>query len=396
MRVSDKDMEKICSALNNFVGGYCDKSDMISIHKLAYMTALDSVCGATFEYPLDALGGSKEGEEVYDCLYVQDEVYNVAYGMSPPTNVNEAQVKNAQAIYSGFIAKLFAHITASKSSHKVITGLQKLLSATSDDRLKTEIHVLFDHGVRLVASAIAWTFYSLAMYRSERTTLEIAMADSSNPDSIKRMNAFIKEVFRMFPPATFYSGVRTMESDERVKGGISIPKSTICHIDMFFYHSKIYGMGSCVDSRTFDSARWLEETVQTGKWAGQKSHPKCPFASMFKVEENDDNYYEGVGFTEGSLSYFPFYAGDRSCPAKGLVLQIVRGILSSILLQYRLDLVNIKNKSDHQRQEYGYNLRRMLWPVLTESTNMKVAKYAPADGDEIDVPDFKDILRMKT
>ena len=103
---------------------------------------------------------------------------------------------------------------------------------------------------------------------------------------------------------------------------------------------------------------------------------------MFKLEDNDDNYYEGVGFTEGSLSYFPFLAGDRSCPAKGLVLQVARGILHSILLHYRLDLVGIKNKSDHQRQEFGYNLRRMLWPILKESRSMKVTKYSPADDDE--------------
>ena len=103
---------------------------------------------------------------------------------------------------------------------------------------------------------------------------------------------------------------------------------------------------------------------------------------MFNVQENDDHYYEGVGFTEGSLSYFPFSAGDRSCPAKGLVLQTVRGILHSVLLQYRLDLVNIKNRSEYQRQEYGYNLRRMLWPIKKESTVMKVTKYAVAESEE--------------
>ena len=376
-------MQKISAAFNDVVAGYCDKNDTINIHKLAYLTALDSVCMATFEYPLNSLSGSKEGEEVYDCLYVQDEVYNVANGISPPTAVNEEQVKNAQLIYAGFIGKLFTHVTASTSTHGVIAGLQKLQKATSDNHLKSEIHVLFDHGVRLVASTIAWTLYSLAMYRSERTSLEAAMMDSNSPDSSKQINAFVKEVFRMFPPATFYSGIRTVENDYfRVKGGIDIPKNTICHLDMFFYHSKIHGLGSWVDPRTFNSSRWLEDVVQTGKWTGHKSHPKCPFAAMFKLEDNDDNYYEGVGFTEGSLSYFPFLAGERSCPAKGLVLQVVRGILHSVLLQYRLDLVNIKNKSDHQRQEFGYNLRRMLWPILKESTVMKVTKYAPADSDE--------------
>ena len=87
------------------------------------------------------------------------------------------------------------------------------------------------HSLTQVASTIAWTLYSLAMYRSERTSLETAMTDSSSPESSKRVNAFMKEVFRMFPPATFYSGTRTVENDYfRVKGGIDIPKNTVCHL----------------------------------------------------------------------------------------------------------------------------------------------------------------------
>jgi len=303
--------------------------------------------------------------------------------MSPETEINEEKVKKAQVFYAGFIAKLHDHVSSGKSNNTVVKALHKLLASTSDNHVKSEIHVLFDHGVRLLAATIAWTLYSLAMYRSERTTLETAMTDSTNPDSIKQINAFIKEVFRMFPPATFYSGIRTVESEYfRVKGGVEIPKGTVCHFDMFFYHNKIFGLGSWADPRTFDSSRWLRDMIEAGKWTGHPSHPKCPFAAMFNVQENDDHYYEGVGFTEGSLSYFPFSAGDRSCPAKGLVLQTVRGILHSVLLQYRLDLVNVKNRSEYQRQEYGYNLRRMLWPINKESTVMKVTKYAVAESEE--------------
>ena len=143
-------MQKLSAAFNDVVAGHCDKDDMIDIHRLAYLTALDSVCMATFEYPLNALSGSKDGEEVYDCLYMQDEVYNVAQGISPPTNVNEEQVRNGKIIYAGFIGKLFDHVTASSTTHGVVTGLQKLAKATSDNHVKSEIHVLFDHGVRLV------------------------------------------------------------------------------------------------------------------------------------------------------------------------------------------------------------------------------------------------------
>ena len=83
-----------------------------------------------------------------------------------------------------------------------------------------------------------------------------------------------------------------------------------------------------------------------------KGVPTCPFLSK-KTEKNDgsdtekiekkeitgsisekaligtDVMYNGLGHTEGSLSFFPFSAGLRSCPAKSLGLQVIRKVSTS-------------------------------------------------------------------
>ena len=76
-----------------------------------------------------------------------------------------------------------------------------------------------------------------------------------------------------------------------------------------------------------------------------KGVPRCPFMSRqdeankatqpdriakFDKTKNKDEAYSGLGHAEGSLSFFPFSAGERSCPAKTLGLQVIRKVISHI------------------------------------------------------------------
>lgn len=71
-----------------------------------------------------------------------------------------------------------------------------------------------------------------------------------------------------------------------------------------------------------------------------KGVPRCPFMSQKtdktggskKIESFEktiikDEAYNGLGHADGSLSFFPFSAGERSCPAKTLGLQVIRKVL---------------------------------------------------------------------
>ena len=61
-----------------------------------------------------------------------------------------------------------------------------------------------------------------------------------------------------------------------------------------------------------------------------KGVPRCPFAAK-KTNENENKsnseMYNGLGHEEGFLNFYPFSAGERSCPAKNLGLQVIRKVV---------------------------------------------------------------------
>ena len=75
-----------------------------------------------------------------------------------------------------------------------------------------------------------------------------------------------------------------------------------------------------------------------------KGAPRCPFSQGNSVNSSSekknidkskdivicangcDDMYNGLGHKDGSLSFFPFSAGARSCPAKCLSLQVIRKV----------------------------------------------------------------------
>ena len=80
-----------------------------------------------------------------------------------------------------------------------------------------------------------------------------------------------------------------------------------------------------------------------------KGAPRCPFShgnslnlssekgkvekskEIAKCANGSDDMYNGLGHKDGSLSFFPFSAGARSCPAKCFSLQIIRKVRISSL-----------------------------------------------------------------
>jgi hypothetical protein len=53
---------------------------------------------------------------------------------------------------------------------------------------------------------------------------------------------------------------------------------------------------------------------------------KAEKIEKFEKTKLTDEAYSGLGHKDGSLSFFPFSAGDRSCPARTLGLQVIRKV----------------------------------------------------------------------
>lgn len=167
---------------------------------------------------------------------------------------------------------------------------------------------------------------------------------------------FLKELLRRYPTGGNLT-VRTVDSDDfkLVLGrGIPVPRGTPVHLHMWTLHNTTR---QWVKPEEFNPERWLvtdvekeeeeEDEVEAAPGIqiakGAMTHPKCPYlatlaaTSTYKPNTNIDPVFEGAGFDEDSLSYFPFCVGNRSCPAKSFVITSLSQVFRRVLLTYRLD-----------------------------------------------------------
>lgn len=121
--------------------------------------------------------------------------------------------------------------------------------------------------------------------------------------------------------------------------------------------------------------------------------PKCPFSgkssstpeevigdwqtlSTTKVEPMSDKFYDGVGFTDGSLAFFPFSAGARSCPAKLFAVQVLRDFLFELVSNIHLDPSG--NLGD--AVDLGESVNAVIAPQDKRSTTLKVRRILSLKG----------------
>jgi hypothetical protein len=87
--------------------------------------------------------------------------------------------------------------------------------------------------------------------------------------------------------------------------------------------------------------------------------------------------YDGLGFEEGSLSYFPFSVGERACLGKDLVLTFLRSFMYEVCRLYRLNPVEPQLEED-----YGLSAFAAIIPFHSSSMQLKV----------IAIPSLKDLV----
>lgn len=168
---------------------------------------------------------------------------------------------------------------------------------------------------------------------------------------------FLKELLRRYPTGGNLT-VRTVDSDDfkLVLGqrGIIVPRGTPIHMPIWTLQNTTR---EWVKPEEFNPDRWLPSTDAEVAKAddedddapvadmakGAMTYPKCPYlaslaaSSKYQPNKNIDPVFEGAGFDEDSLSYFPFSVGSRSCPAKSFAISTLSQVFRRVLLSYRLD-----------------------------------------------------------
>lgn len=177
----------------------------------------------------------------------------------------------------------------------------------SDRQLRDEIVTLFAAGHETTATALAWTWYLLALHPREEARLH-AELDSvlqgrrpgfADLESLPYTRMVVEEAMRLYPPA--YSISRVAEQDDEIDGH-RIPKGSFVNISPWVTHR--------------NPTLWPEpERFDPERFRPERAKQRHRFA------------------------YFPFGGGPRVCIGNGFALMEARLILATLAQRYRLRLV---------------------------------------------------------
>lgn len=164
--------------------------------------------------------------------------------------------------------------------------------------------------------------------------------------------------------------VRTVNQDSMFFAGFEIPRGSPLHLHMYSLQNTARNW---IKPKEFLPERWCETSTdneQRDEYEEVRgSYPKCPFLAAASSAASSSNVYEGAGFQDHSLSYFPFSAGDRTCLGRHFALQIIRKVLYDVSKQYRLNAVE-----EVWEEDVGISLHTVVLPYSIKSTTVRVVK----------------------
>lgn len=374
----------------------------LDMEKMSALFAMDCVCKAAFGYDLQAINGSEDGSALYRSICTLQESF-ASQGIYPsPTarKVPPEELEIAKSAWKSFLLKLVEHVKTEGAScggefdtqNNVAHSLMKLYNDANNSsdvdtkfgeaEMLSEIHQILRHGYETIGGMVQWITYVLYHFKKVRENLEKAILDhqvTASQPYPPYLECVLKETFRRYP-VTGNMTVRTpTEEGGQLAGGIAAPVGVPIHVPIFSLQNTTR---EWYKPKEFVPERWLEEAPDERDHqniaANSFCHPKCPFVKAMNgknsvasgtASKDDDVMYSGVGFKEDYLSFFPFSVGVRGCPAKGLVLNILRSFLMTIASQFHLDPVKSVTEDD-----IGKSLHAIILPLSPNGMSLSVKR----------------------
>lgn len=421
MRLSSKTKEMIIdenlvSLLKKHVGSGAD----LDMKQASAFLAFDMICMEIFGYSLNAVLSDPEstekskGAELFQAIQslLAAQAAGGLYADPTAKQVKPEEVVAARDIWKGFIGDLVAHLRSSPSSpySQALLSMEKDSSWNfSDKNVLAEVSQTFRHGYESLSGLLSWTFYALSTNPEVRCDLEKAiMAHKATPSSPypEYVEAVVKETLRKYPVCG-NSTIRTVNgADVTVKGPdgqggtheYKIPNGTPISLHIWSLQNS---KREWKDGEKYDPTRWLDkgwtdaaaEMDEGDREDSRSKAPKCPFLSSVQNKCSREDY-EGLGHSQGSLSFFPFSAGKRSCPAKDFIVDSVCAIIMRVCSEFRLDC------EQGLQPDPGISSSSIVIPAMTESTKLKISaeglgvmpvkkkndEWADDDDDDDEVP----------
>jgi len=429
------DEERITRDLLKVLNDRAEDGKPLDIAALFTLLAFDCVSAALFNYELGAVAGSEEGKNLrlaLETLAIKQTSQGLQGLMAADPNVRKISAEEEQEAkdrWGSYVKKMNDVVTtealAYKNSHNgeldVESNFGHALLALSENHdaapekfkgylapdadpenavkfkkaiMNNEIHQMFRHGHEAIAGMLSWIFVALHRNPSVRTALETSIVNhnaTAQEPYPEYLECIIKETLRRYPVCGNMT-VRTIDQDNYIlKGGYPVPKDTPIHLHIFTLQNSTR---EWKDPQKYLPERWLdsapapvesEDTSKRRKSAGgdqeeRPSYPRCPFLAKKASERTSGGIYDGVGHTEGSLSFFPFSTGSRTCLGKNFALQILRRVLFDVASNYRLHAYE-----EYPDEDVGSSEFATIVPMLKHSTNVLVTRATNLGASEKEV-----------
>lgn len=311
----------IAGILQQFISQLSD--EVIDIDKIYSLLAFDLVAKVIFQYDLQAISGAAQGQRLYTCqrIFADHASSQAIYPNPVAGKVTSEEVLAAKADWMDFLVLLAEHVKRLASEGED-SFLAQLTASDGDSALLSEVHQLFKHGYEMLSGAMMWITFAFAKHKRIREKVEAAILQQQKGFYPEYLECFLKEIMRRYPVAGNLT-VRTPSQPFAI-AGTQAPADVPVHVHMFSLHNTSREWERAKD---FMPERWMNSA------AGEPGHPKCPFAS-------GKSAFDGAGFREGCLSYFPFSVGQRACPGQGRSLHILRQFLLTVASSFHLDFAD--------------------------------------------------------
>jgi cytochrome P450 len=196
----------------------------------------------------------------------------------------------------------------------------------TDDRILSEIGILFVEGFETTGHTISWTLFCIATTEGiqekiaeELDNAGLLLKPNSSPrelvyEDLRKLsflNSCLKEAMRMYPVVSVGNGRMTSKAT-RV-GQYIVPNGVIVGVPLYALHNTKHNWE---DPKSFKPERWLKVPVET-----------------FVYNSLDP---EAKG--SESLTFMPFSEGPRNCVGQSLAKMEVLGVLAKLLSNFRFTL----------------------------------------------------------
>jgi cytochrome P450 len=307
-------------------------------------------------------------------------------------------VKRGHALmthWRGVVSKMLAHVKASQTAPgSFCTLLQKVRdprtgAPLTDAQMTPEIAALFFAGIDTTGHTGTWALYLLSQHPdveakivAELDAAELLVTPArptprnvewSDLAKLTYLQAFIKEVLRMYPPVGI-GQIRVCHTQDLVLAGgrLTVPRGALVWVP---HHAMQNARHNWDDPDTFKPERWLEgpghefadrlpmpEAWYKG-WADDQAASLARGGGSTAVTATagdaaavDADAANSASSLDRPKRYFPFADGPRNCVGQSLAMTTLPTTLAHLLARFHFRLADSMGGADGVAKREQYTL----------------------------------------